>query len=541
MRPNNNINCTTFHSTILKENFNLINNILLPSSIHSSFFSLVNLTSSLNRLEFYTDGSLSRYNDSSIMGFGWILTSDINLDVKYSGKTADWASSTKAEIFAILTCLIICPSNSHVTIYTDSQCAIDTFNSLHHYKMTPRRFQKINNNLLWQTILYIIKRLNLTIKLIKVQAHSGDKYNDMADALAKSGCDKQDIISISPITVKTVKGYIMFNDELIIDRNIRKTTKKIINFRNTERQISHRSLHHIKDFTFAKLINWEYTQDWFNYNPFSKATSQSYSKHVSWHIKCSNYALPTLDSLNRNYPDILKGFDICFLCSTAQETNEHFWTCPESIKILKDIFKKHELIYKALIINNLDRKIIDDSNNINLNSPVFSCFNLPIETISDAKDLHCILINMVPSSLIKPFQDAKISKKLTKKLLLTFLFNLHRDIYEILWTKRNAKWKQYKIDHNITKSLFTNRVNRQKDQQRQNFNEISPNNPVNDNILNIGYTNPFMTSRRNLDDTVLWIYLTSSNFRHNLPWINSLYLDIIDSITYDRNLFYYNI
>ncbi|CAG8763656.1 16402_t:CDS:2, partial [Rhizophagus irregularis] len=372
LRPNNNINCTTFHSTILKENFNLINNILLPSSIHSSFFSLVNLTSSLNRLEFYTDGSLSRYNDSSIMGFGWILTSDINLDVKYS-----------------------------------------------------------------------------------------------------------------------------------------------------ERQISHRSLHHIKDFTFAKLINWEYTQDWFNYNPFSKATSQSYSKHVSWHIKCSNYALPTLDSLNRNYPDILKGFDICFLCSTAQETNEHFWTCPESIKILKDIFKKHELIYKALIINNLDRKIIDDSNNINLNSPVFSCFNLPIETISDAKDLHCILINMVPSSLIKPFQDAKISKKLTKKLLLTFLFNLHRDIYEILWTKRNAKWKQYKIDHNITKSLFTNRVNRQKDQQRQNFNEISPNNPVNDNILNIGYTNPFMTSRRNLDDTVLWIYLTSSNFRHNLP---SLYL-----------------
>ncbi|PKY51396.1 hypothetical protein RhiirA4_468410 [Rhizophagus irregularis] len=147
---------------------------------------------------------------------------------------------------------------------------------------------------------------------------------------------------------------------------------------------------------------------------------------------------------------------------------------------------------------------------------------------------------MIPSSIIKPFHDAKIPKKLTKKLLLTFLFNLHRDIYEILWKERNSKWKQYKIDHNITKTSIKQPI-KQKDHRRQHNHEISPDNPANNNILNIGYTNPFMTSKRNLDDSILWIYLTSSNFRHNLPWINSLYLDIIDSITYDNNLFYYNI
>ncbi|PKY61095.1 hypothetical protein RhiirA4_485611, partial [Rhizophagus irregularis] len=100
---------TASNFNISQENFNLIKNILLPSSIHISFFSFVKLISHLNRLEFYTDGSLTRYNDLSIMGFGWILTSDLNLDVKFNGKTSDWASSTKAEIFAILTCLIICP------------------------------------------------------------------------------------------------------------------------------------------------------------------------------------------------------------------------------------------------------------------------------------------------------------------------------------------------------------------------------------------------------------------------------------------------
>ncbi|CAG8521739.1 9145_t:CDS:1 [Rhizophagus irregularis] len=73
------------------------------------------------------------------MGFGWIF-SDINLDIKFSGMTIDWVSSTKAEAFAILTCLITCPLNSNVMIYTDSQCAIDTFNSLSHHKMTPKKF-----------------------------------------------------------------------------------------------------------------------------------------------------------------------------------------------------------------------------------------------------------------------------------------------------------------------------------------------------------------------------------------------------------------
>ncbi|PKY62664.1 hypothetical protein RhiirA4_489555 [Rhizophagus irregularis] len=148
---------------------------------------------------------------------------------------------------------------------------------------------------------------------------------------------------------------------------------------------------------------------------------------------------------------------------------------------------------------------------------------------------------MIPSSLIKPFQNAKIPKKISKKLILTFLFDLHRDIYELLWKTRNSKWKQYKTDHDITKSSFTKRSNHRREHRNHRNYDTSSENPSNDNILNIGYTNPFMTSTRNLDDSILWIYLTSSNFRHNLPWINSLYLTIADSISFDQNSFYYNI
>uniref|UniRef100_U9SG20 ribonuclease H n=1 Tax=Rhizophagus irregularis (strain DAOM 181602 / DAOM 197198 / MUCL 43194) TaxID=747089 RepID=U9SG20_RHIID len=321
-------------------NHRLVNGLLLPNDIFNEFYILINNLASFTNLEFYTDGSLKIDDDNPRMGFGWIFTSDTNLNIKFS---TQWPSSTRAEIMAVLTCLIVCPPNSLINIFTDSQCTINTFTSLSNYKLTPRRKQKINNIIFWQAIQQIIAELNLQVQFTKVKAHSGVDYNDRADKLAKDGCDFNRMILISPKGVKAQKGYIMFNNDTIIDHNIRKTLKKPINFRYIERQISLKPLHALKSFTTNHIINWEFSQLWINHNPFQKATSESYSKHVGWRIKCSNYALPTLDALNQNYPDILNGYDTCFLCSSAVESNEHFWTCPKSIDILKSIFKNHEL------------------------------------------------------------------------------------------------------------------------------------------------------------------------------------------------------
>jgi hypothetical protein len=103
-----------------------------------------------------------------------------------------------------------------------------------------------------------------------------------------------------------------------------------------------------------------------------------------------------------------------------------------------------------------------DNSQFNWDIPIFSCFNSPITSINDAPDLHCLLINMIPE-LIKPFKDAKIPKKLTKKLLMTFLFDLHRDIYELLWKAR---------------SLFLKRPKHQHKRQRRNNYDSTSNNPI---------------------------------------------------------------
>lgn len=97
-------------------NRNLILQLITPYSLH---IPLLNLSISLNsysNLEFYTDGSLVREDDIPIMGYGWIFTTDLTTNITHSGASREWPSSTKAELLAIITTLIVCPPNSTITV-----------------------------------------------------------------------------------------------------------------------------------------------------------------------------------------------------------------------------------------------------------------------------------------------------------------------------------------------------------------------------------------------------------------------------------------
>ncbi|PKY43816.1 hypothetical protein RhiirA4_128624 [Rhizophagus irregularis] len=89
---------------------------------------------------------------------------------------------------AILTALLVSPVNGQITIHTDSQAAIDSFHkSINLSSISPRRYNKIDNNILCTSIHYIIRELKLKISFKKVKAHSGDAFNDIADQQAKIG------------------------------------------------------------------------------------------------------------------------------------------------------------------------------------------------------------------------------------------------------------------------------------------------------------------------------------------------------------------
>ncbi|PKY45024.1 hypothetical protein RhiirA4_459501 [Rhizophagus irregularis] len=186
---------------------------------------------------------------------------------------------------------------------------------------------------------------------------------------------------------------------------------------------------------------------------------------------------------------------MCFFCHTTVETNLHLWTCPAVISKLIPIFTK-----------------------------VFNWTTNPPNTIDDAPHLHCLLLNFVPTELLSPFKAANIGKQLIKKNLFQFLLDLHHDIYNTIWKERSSLWKEKKKTLNITKSSFKNfkrskhRQDHHQDQRRPNQQNFIP--------TSHGYINSFNDSRRAIDNSILWIYLTSSNFLHNLPWLSSLKIDL---------------
>src|SRR5581483_11094420 len=152
---------------------------------------------SLSDLSFYTDGSVQDSNDGfPVMGFSWILDGTVHPSpLFFKGSTTLFTSSSKAENFAILTALIVCPESTNIKIYTDSQCTIDSFNRFP--STSPRRKLKQNNFLIWHAIFHIISSLKLSVQLFKIKAHSGIILNEQADQLAKDACKCKDYIKLN--------------------------------------------------------------------------------------------------------------------------------------------------------------------------------------------------------------------------------------------------------------------------------------------------------------------------------------------------------
>ncbi|GET55775.1 hypothetical protein GLOIN_2v1843361 [Rhizophagus irregularis DAOM 181602=DAOM 197198] len=58
------------------------------------------------------------------------------------------------------------------------------------------------------------------------------------------------------------------------------------------------------------------------------------------------------------------------------------------------------------------------------------------------------------------FLDSKTDERI-KRLLLSFVHDLHVEIYNTIWKTRNSKFKEWKIFNNISKKTFQNYRRRQ--------------------------------------------------------------------------------
>jgi len=159
---------------------------------------------------------------------------------EFNAASKAWPSSTRMELLAVLTLVSILPQDSKITIRTDSNNVITKFEKFKG-NITFRRKIKENNLVFWEVLFEIIKRFNIKVIFQKVKAHSGDKYNDRADALAKLGCN-MDRIDIDD-NVITERARLFWFDHCI-DKNIRQFIKEVNNQRIN---IKLESLNRMKD------------------------------------------------------------------------------------------------------------------------------------------------------------------------------------------------------------------------------------------------------------------------------------------------------
>jgi ribonuclease HI len=170
----------------------------LDRELHEKLTNLQGLLSALTSLSFYTDGSVrDLLLPTCRMGIGWTLD-HTTIKADFSASAAINPSSSKAEALAILSVLTVCPANSKVTIYTDSQTCIFNYQKmLTQYRY--RKLLKIKNHDIWKSIMKVMEIRYISLTLLKVKAHSNNLLNDRADQLSKEGSQSTYLLELNEI------------------------------------------------------------------------------------------------------------------------------------------------------------------------------------------------------------------------------------------------------------------------------------------------------------------------------------------------------
>ncbi|CAB5379718.1 unnamed protein product [Rhizophagus irregularis] len=161
-----------------------------PTTVESSaaaiFANSPLVISAESRYIFFTDGSLINLGTPNVfMGWSWMqIVPDAgfpnSIATYVHGIIQDNPSSSRAKAAAIYTVLTIFPRDSEVTIYTDSQTAIDGLRGCSSFVyLNSQLYYKTTNFKLWAIIERTILSKNLTVLIVKVKAHSGNYLNNI--------------------------------------------------------------------------------------------------------------------------------------------------------------------------------------------------------------------------------------------------------------------------------------------------------------------------------------------------------------------------
>jgi ribonuclease HI len=281
----------------------------------------------------YTDGSLSTWRNKPKMGFGWIILTANNQEHKFQGQTTMHASSSRAEIMAILTAISMFPKNCNLTIFTDSQVAIDGIKTTKQQAVKTNA-KKLKNHHMLQQIHEIRLAQNITLNIQKVAAHTGIPLNEKADELAcinphRAGMDpdthilefNQSNITQTPIQTQ----WDRLNCEIPI--------KEICKIISESKQLAHWRLLNRTRCLFYEAdlaqIYWKATYKCLHNTSINDPTTSSHDQQFrKFSLQLWNGELPTKLKLFSRKPDLYED-NKCIYCQQIED-NTHPFLCPNN-------------------------------------------------------------------------------------------------------------------------------------------------------------------------------------------------------------------
>ncbi|GBB94894.1 hypothetical protein RclHR1_24350002 [Rhizophagus clarus] len=308
--------------------------LLLELSTPPSPFPLL----SGSHYRYYTDGSLINLGTPEVsMGWSWVqLIPDalyLNFVTTYAhGTIQNWPSSTRAEAAAIYAALRVSPEDSTVTVYTDSQAAIDGLNLCVSSTYTNSRlYYKTTNFELWASIESSIRSKRLTVLPVKVKGHDGNYWNEFADSLANSAHHSDMAPLLTAAEYTSSHNVRLVYDNIVCESNPRRLLKLYFQATFLKDLLTYKRFQFIS-YLYIKddyIVDWELTWFTLNFSPAHDASFQAF--HAAWHyafkFKLFLDDLPLLEKLKITRSDLYIDLLTCRSCRDRMEDLMHLILC----------------------------------------------------------------------------------------------------------------------------------------------------------------------------------------------------------------------
>ena len=386
-------------------------------------------------LSFYTDGSLANAGTCDMsMGLGWVALSSSISELTFSASASLFPSSTRAELLALLSALLVVPRFCTVTVYTDSLVLIQGFHLLLADNFRGLgSLNKSHNYLLWLAVHLVIRVSQLNVTCLKVAAHSNNVHNDQADSLANSGRSSLVEFAFNSDCLAVNSAFPKWNS-FVLDTPVRSFIANCTQARHFDQFLHLRRNTSLLSLTHLDMIHWPLTWALLSYSADSMMSPMAASSKKVFKVKCLLQELPTLERLKIRRPDLYNNHAwTCCDCSDS-ETFQHLWTCRSRRPIVSSIIQSSISLLKYHIEAELNQ-CLSSVQYLRLSS--LSCWLLLDN--SDSFTFLSLAQGLVPADLFSFLSSCNISSTKCADIILRSLDDLHDRLRTDIWLPRNEK------------------------------------------------------------------------------------------------------